>query len=234
MTSTLKVILLIISAGSLSQSSSQTDARLERTFDQINRRSVLSGDDQAFLLKEMHSGPSDVRLLARRYLIFASRKNLFPKQRIRDLIESETKLGTWLEASLCANDFYRTVDTNHEYLADKRSSAGEVDRQISIAFNYLKAQKTQHSPLNVVTKDERGFITTTLKCPFAEVRALVGGLAVEKQKLNSDSRNWLLARISSQIQASDVPHREYWEFIRRVIEYRNPYMAGRSIRHSAG
>lgn len=183
------------------------DDRVHRILDSIEKAHKLTDSDRDFLFTIAKSDNMVGSALAQLDLIAAVKQGLCPHDKVASLLEDAAKrgeAGSSLEAIQYGDleDFGSASDDSLE----KESQ--------SVSQEYY--------PPNGLCEQEKSLVDRELAAQRTADRVLAARIMVAKKGLGADAVKWLTSRIDQQIQLFEGKEKEYWQFVKRVVVYRNP------------
>lgn len=85
----------------------------------------------------------------------------------------------------------------------------------------LAARQGKCDHPKVFSPEDAKFCTNVLNQSSEAARTVCAGLIVSRRGLSPSSRSWILAAVDAQI-GKKSPDKEFWQFVKRVVVYRNP------------
>jgi hypothetical protein len=178
----------------------------------------LSKSDQEYL--ESLPKDDEYPTIAIGALIHAYHLGMEPKDRLLTLLEN--KLQQEIDRAIPAR---RRLITGYPayywaVLSDKATTANTIG---SLACQqYFSTLATGSQLKQLLLAPEKKFIATCLASSDPEDRAVIGRLIVLKQGLWGPDRAYCANIIERELKRERAWRLEYWQFLRRVFESRNP------------
>ena len=192
-----------------SQASAQRpwQSPLDKTISDIGSKmritgKLLPGDRKTLLQGVEAKAPTCVMAMLTLHL--AVNQHLFPIQEFRKVVEHRARRAEPDLAWICSDVYAGTFNLHGKAVGPQPS------------IRKANANAKELSPT------EMSFCESVLGNSSEGVQLRCGSLLASKQDLDPKSRAWIESKIDHQIHSPKSKSTTYWEFLKRLVAYRNP------------